>query len=144
MLGAIFAWHEGFFPKRSGSVTDKQELESDLDLNDVDCLIAIAAVYFNLTEDQFLDFTPLNFDKLLVVKREAREQEYRTQMNIMRQAVLPLINIQLETKDKYKTLNSFMPFPWEKNEKENTEIIEMTEEDWEMLDKNLPANIKHK
>ena len=55
---------------------------------------------------------------------------------------MPLVNVHVAVKDKVKDAHKFMPFEWDKEDtgKQDTGEIEMTEEDWDALDKNFPAN----
>ena len=100
-------------------------------------------VYFRLTPDAFYAYTPLEFDKLLVIKNIENKNSYIIDMEVMRLQTFHLVNMQIAVKDRYKTLESFMPFDWEderESGKQDTGDIEMTEADWEALDNQFPAN----
>ena len=95
-------------------------------------------VYFGLSYDIFLAYTPLEFDKLLVVKAEDKYNSYKMDMERMRLQTLYLVNVQI--KDKIKEASRLMPFDWDKHtHKEDTDGAPMTEADWEALDNNFPT-----
>ena len=96
-------------------------------------------VYFGLSPDAFLAYTPIEFDRLLVVKADEKYNNYKLDMERMRLQTLYLVNVQI--KDKIKEATKLMPFEWDKTtHKNDTEVKPMTEEDWEALDKF--ANLK--
>ena len=91
-------------------------------------------VYFGLACDVFLAYTPLEFDRLLVVKAEQQYNDYKLDMERMRLQTLYLVNVQI--KDKIQDARKLMPFEWDGADfqKNDTDGREMTEEDWALLD----------
>ena len=95
-------------------------------------------VYFNLPPDVFLAYTPKEFDKLLMVKGDEKNNQYKLDMERMRLQTLYLVNVQI--KDKIKEASKLMPFPWDSDGvKNDTDVKPMTDEDWEALDKQFPT-----
>ena len=93
-------------------------------------------VYFGLSSDAFLAYTPLEYDKLLVVKADEKYNAYKLDMERMRLQTLYLVNVQI--KDKIKDATKLMPLPWDKDTSKNdTDGREMTEEDWALLDRKF-------
>ncbi len=65
---------------------------------------------------------------------------YRLDMERMRLQTFNLVNIQIDRKDRYKSLNKFMPFVWDIIPKESIEEEKvMTEDDWAKYDTTFPA-----
>jgi hypothetical protein len=129
-----------FFPERGGTGAEQEGQivkDSKIDWLNLDDISSVGAVYFSLKLDEFLSYTPIEFNRLLEIKEEARTSEYRQSMSIMRLQTMTLVNVQLAVKDRFKKLESFMPFDWD-NEgadgKQDTGEIEMTEDDWNALD----------
>ena len=95
----------------------------------------MALVYFKLNEAEFLEYTPLEFNRLLEIKQNDNVVSYRLDMERMRLQTMVLFNIQVADKDRRKTPQAFMPFEWDiKTEKEDVEAKEPTAEEWEHYD----------
>ena len=95
-------------------------------------------VYFGLSVASFLAYTPIEFDKLLMVKGDEKNNQYKLDMERMRMQTLYLVNVQI--KDKIKEASRLMPFPWDSDGvKNDIDSKPMTDEDWEALDKQFPT-----
>jgi len=98
-------------------------------------------VYFGLSPNAFLAYTPLEFNRLLIVKADEKYNNYKIDMERMRLQTLYLVNVQI--KDKIKDATKLMPFDWDENtHKNDVDAKPMTEEDWEALDKFANINKK--
>jgi hypothetical protein len=102
-------------------------------------LEAVALVYFGLSPNAFLAYTPLEFDRLLVVKADEQLNNYKKDMERMRLQTFILMKPHLKNQDT--PLTRFMPFEWDRDKvvKQDTDAKPMTEEDWEALDKRFPT-----
>jgi len=98
-------------------------------------------VYFGLSPNAFLAYTPLEFNRLLIVKADEKYNNYKIDMERMRLQTLYLVNVQI--KEKIKDATKLMPFDWDENtHKNDVDAKPMTEEDWEALDKFANINKK--
>lgn len=64
---------------------------------------------------EFLQFTPIEFNRLLEIKGDKDTQEYRRDMHSMRLQTWTLMRVHMSEKaqNKYNTPKSIMPFEWD-------------------------------
>ncbi|OQY11124.1 MAG: hypothetical protein B6I31_05490 [Desulfobacteraceae bacterium 4572_19] len=65
--------------------------------------------------------TPVEFQYALNDFRELQEQDIKISYERMRVQTMHIHNISSVTKKKYKNVKQFMPFTWEKKQKQTTE-----------------------
>ena len=116
-----------------------------IDWTNLDDLIALSVVYFGLNEAEFLEYTPLEFNKLLEIKQNERTNDWKLDMERMRMQTFYLLNIQIEKKNRFKSVGSMMPFEWDVKDKQAVDDTrEPTEEEWEHYDTIGASGIKKK
>jgi hypothetical protein len=139
-LACIYERRAKFFPIGATNSKESPAEESLINWFDINELIAVGFVYFNMASVDFLEYTPFEFNRLLEIKELQERRGFRQDMERMRIQTMSLINIQLAKKDRIKKLSDFMPFEWDIVDKQDAEAAEMTEEDWQALDNNFPGN----
>lgn len=132
-----------FFPHRSKSEVTKDEsvkIENEINWSSFADLYSVALVYFNLTKPDFLEFTPWEFNRLLEIKGLENDRFYRQDMERMRTQTFALLVPKLGKNSTIKEPEDLMKFNWDIDKNVNDSKLEMTEEDWEKLDRNFPAS----
>ena len=82
---------------------------------------------------------------MLEIKQDERANDYKLDMERMRIQTFYLMNIQIDKKDRFKTVQKMMPFEWDKDiAKQGQEEQPPTEEDWERFDTLGGGGIKKK
>jgi hypothetical protein len=93
---------------------------------------SLALVQFGLKTPEFLAYSPLEFHKLLSIKKEVDYNHYKQDMERMRMQTFYLVNVHLGDK-QVKTFEALMPFDWDTKAPKLKDKI-LTEEDWLKLD----------
>ena len=85
---------------------------------------------------EFLEFTPIEFNRLLEIKGDKETQAWRKDMERMRLQTFALVNSQRTKKDQIK-LKALMPFEWD-HEQVTQLDPQPTEEEFKRMD-NISA-----
>lgn len=84
---------------------------------------------------EFDSLTPFEFYTLIKDYNEMIFEDYKKEAELKRLFTMMLINTQIKRGHQYKDPTKFLPFHWEKSELNTEEILEISESDWEELDK---------